>query len=43
MFSARAGSGIVIAKLDDGSKSTGDPNLQDLRIMELQHGLLPAR
>jgi len=43
VFSARAGSGIVIAKLDDGSKSTGDPSLQDLRIMESQHGLLPAR
>jgi lipid-binding SYLF domain-containing protein len=43
VFSARAGSGIVIAKLDDGSESTGDPNLQDLRIMEPQHGLLPAR
>ena len=43
VFSARAGSGIVIAKLDDGSESAGDPNLQDLRIMDPQHGLLPAR
>jgi len=28
VFSARAGSGIVIAKLDDGSESTGGPDFR---------------